>query len=74
MKCPKCSSEMIQGKYKLKGTLLGFLFFGFSQKELYFLSDDYEDKLTLGLSNIKKGFYCSDCDTQVILKDEHYEY
>ncbi len=73
MKCPNCSNKMITGKYKLKGSFMGFLFFGFSQKELCFISEEYHDKTTLGLSDEKKGYYCDKCDTQVILNKQYYE-
>jgi hypothetical protein len=73
MKCPKCSEEMINGKYKLNGTILGFMLFGLSQKELCFISEEYDDKITLGLSETKKGYFCDNCHTQVILNEESYE-
>ncbi len=67
MKCPTCSNEMILGKYELKGSVMGFLFYGFSQKTLCFISEEYKDKFTLGFNAVKKGYYCDECFTQVIL-------
>ncbi len=66
MKCPNCANNMVKGKYKLKGSFMGFLLFGLSQKELCFISDEHEDKITLGLADEKKGYFCDKCYTQVI--------
>jgi len=68
MNCPNCQTEMSQGRYKLQGTIWGFMLLGFSQKELYFVKGKQKEK-TLGLRDFKKGFYCNKCQTQVILNN-----
>ncbi len=66
MECPVCKKEMIKGQVSLKGTLSGFLMFGFSQKELYFESSGYEDLKVMSLYDKKVCHHCESCNLQVI--------
>lgn len=58
---------MQKGRIYMKGTLLGFLFFGFSYKNLYFREDESEEKkLIIHSRDIVPAFYCRNCGSLLI--------
>ena len=81
MKCPKCSSEMEEGKVYIRSTALGFLFFGFSAQHCWFKPSG-AGKEQIIVHN-KSGFrsrkidetvnppawYCDECGTTIIKRD-----
>ncbi len=70
MNCPKCSRQMIQGTYELKGNIFTWSILGISQKELYFYSNNSDQILAVGFGEIKLGYFCRNCETYVILKND----
>lgn len=70
MKCPNCGSDMIIGYYKLKSDTVNFMMFGASSSDLYFLNDEYEDKMVLPKGKQLEGYFCNNCYTKVILNNE----
>ncbi len=62
---------MLEGYTELSGTPLGFLFFGFSFKHLFFKTPNYFSKQILNNSGQKRAFYCEKCG-DVLIKGEDY--
>jgi len=79
MKCPTCTSEMDQGKVCVRGTLLGFLFVGFSHQHCWFESRTTGSKKIIVRSRNglftradaevanPPAYHCKDCGTSVII-------
>lgn len=81
MKCPRCSSEMDQGKAYIRGRLFNSIYFSLFPQQCWFKSNATGKKELVirnrsGLhirsdENIVNptAYHCGDCGTCVIVKD-----
>jgi predicted RNA-binding Zn-ribbon protein involved in translation (DUF1610 family) len=60
MNCPECNAEMVKGVAQVRGTIIGFLVFGFSSQDLYFDRDN-SSSMVLYSRQKKNAFQCPKC-------------
>lgn len=71
MKCPYCGGEMVPGTALVRGTLLGFLAFGFSHQHLWFRQlDGGRNEKIIPSSSQRAGHRCTQCRAVIIQGDE----
>ncbi len=70
-KCPYCNGTLEKGKASIDGTTFGFIFYGFSHKNLYFKSESGKETMILGNSETTPALRCENCGI-VILHKEFY--
>lgn len=61
-KCPYCGELMVEGEAFVRGTILGFLFYGFSRQHLWFRPDHESAKTVIIESGTSRaGHQCPSC-------------
>lgn len=64
MACPRCDWRMAPGRLRVRGTFLGFLFYGISWQHLWWTdaNDSRESRLKLiGSGGQRHGLRCASC-------------
>ena len=59
--CPLCEGELERGSVSVHGTLVGFLFVGFSVQHCFFKPRDGKEQVVLTSRNRRRGFRCKAC-------------
>jgi hypothetical protein len=59
--CPLCDGEIELGSVSVHGTLVGFLFVGFSLQHCWFKARNAKEKIVLNSRGRKSGFRCKAC-------------
>jgi hypothetical protein len=68
--CPMCEGEIEPGSVAVHGTLVGFLFVGFSLQHCWFKGRDGKEQMVLGSRGRKAGFRCKACGFVGMYGDE----
>jgi predicted RNA-binding Zn-ribbon protein involved in translation (DUF1610 family) len=70
VQCPYCGGEVVEGTVSVRGTLLGFLAFGFSHQHLWFRPcDGSGDEVIIRSAGQRAGHQCTQCGALVIQGD-----
>ena len=61
LKCPYCNTSLKSGQARIHGTVGGFLVYGFSHQNLYFMSDSGKEIKILGSGKSTPAMRCENC-------------
>ncbi len=69
MTCPECGRAMTEGNARVKGTPLGFLFFGFSWQHLWFepLDRTQRRRKVIESGKARRAHECPGCGAVLIV-------
>ena len=74
-RCPNCGGELQRGRLVIRGTLGGFVLFGFSHQHLWWTDVDgtpASKERVIDSGNYRWARRCIACKTVVLPPDPHY--
>jgi hypothetical protein len=72
MNCPKCSAKLCPGLVTVHGTLLGFLWYGWSYQHCFWRSDQEptNEVKIVGSNCFVQAFRCDACELTVVMEKQ----